>query len=260
MPRPPTSVTDEGLQKKSTLKDHGRENVNTPPCSTQRLSVYAQLRDEYSGRTPAAAVSNLVRLDCTLENSVVILDSTHKGIPNHDLLLGKAYWQDGLDEYDLDNESLGATLVYTAIRSVFEAVAGKWSDFIFSMSQHIITLEEEIYKQPANDERALVLWNVSKQLMKLHILLIENVQAELWTITIRRCRFKPKWLGQSLKDYRRLSSEVEETLKKPVAQMVDLVSFCCPIFASLIVKHPSWIYKSVSIRDARHSLELNTSM
>ena len=153
--------------------------------------------------------------------------------------MSNTYFQQNILEhhlaYDLENESLGVTLVYTAVRAVFEAVAGKWSDFIFSTSQHIITLEEDIYKQPANDERAPVLWNVSKQLMKFHILLMENTQADFWTNTIRRCRFKPELLGQSLKDYRRLSSEVEKTLRKLVVQVVDLVSLCCPIFASLIV-------------------------
>lgn len=52
---------------------------------------------------------------------------------------------------------------------------------------------------------------------------------------------------------------MEETLKKPVAHRVDLVRH---ILLNDIRRADPWLqmYKSISIRDARQSLELNTSI
>ena len=112
-------------------------------------------------------------------------------------------------------------------------------------------------------EAASALWSISKQLlqaerlMKFHVLLLENIQRDLADFTNNATR--PDWLEENLTDFKRLSSEVEEMLKKPVANMVDLVSL--GLLTILERADPQvQMYKSISIRDARQSLELNTSM
>lgn len=107
-------------------------------------------------------------------------------------------------------------------------VVGGGSDYILSMHNYIVGLEEIMYNQPADDGRAHALWSIPKQLLqaerldKFHVLLLEDVQRHLTNLTGNTMR--PDWLGQNLGDFKRLSGEVEETLKQPVAQLVDLVS------------------------------------
>lgn len=129
---------------------------------------------------------------------------------------------------DVQEPLIGNPVVIAAIRLIFDAVAGKWSDYILAMHNYIATLEEHVYSQPANDEYSPLLWSVSKRLLqaerllKFHVLLLENVQNELLDIT-GAGTMDPEWLRQSLKEFTRLSSEVEESLRRPVTYMVDLV-------------------------------------
>ena len=58
--------------------------------------------------------------------------------------------------------------------------------------------------------------------MKFHILLLSNIQDDFMDLT-DRSTMGSDWLRKDLNEYHRLSSEMEETLKKPIAQMVDLV-------------------------------------
>lgn len=108
------------------------------------------------------------------------------------------------------------------------------------MHNYIAALEEEIYEQPANDLRADALWRISKQLLqaerliKFHVLLLQNVGNDLNSLPENT--MGPDWLVLNLTEYKRLSSEVEETLKKPVAHMVDLVCFLlCALLSGLIM-------------------------
>ena len=130
---------------------------------------------------------------------------------------------------DVKDPLSGNPVLIAAVRLLFDAVAGKWSDYILAMHNHIATLEEHIYTEPADDEFSPLLWQISKRLLhaerllKFHTLLLENVQNELVDMT-GPGTMEVDWLRQNLKDFARLSSEVEESLRKPVAHMVDLVS------------------------------------
>lgn len=129
---------------------------------------------------------------------------------------------------DIQEPLIGNPVVVAAIRLIFDAVAGKWSDYILAMHNYIAALEEHVYSQPANDKYSPLLWSVSKRLLqaerllKFHVLLLENVQHELLDIT-GAGTMDPEWLRQSLKEFARLTSEVEESLRRPVTYMVDLV-------------------------------------
>lgn len=199
------------------------------------------------------------RLGFTLDNSIIICDSMYKGVSTGELISGRGAWQYLCD----DLEVVDTPILSAVIQLIFDTIAGKWSVYVRSMHNHIAALEEIIYDQPADDRRALALWSISKQLLKaerlmrFHVLLLENVQRDLADFTGNLTR--PDWLEENLTEFKRLSSEVEEMLKKPVANMVDLVSHG----SMTVLEHADpqvQMYKSISIRDARQSLELNTSM
>ena len=224
----------------------------------QRLSVYIQLKKAEDHSVQLSQFPK-DRLPFTLDNSVIVCDSMYKGVPTGELISGRGAWQHLYD----DLEVVDAPILSAIIQLIFDTIAGKWSAYVLSMHNHIAALEEIIYDQPADDRRAPALWSISKQLlqaerlMKFHMLLLENVQRDLTDLTGNSKH--PDWLGQNLNEFNRLSSEVEEMLKKPVANMVDLVSHG---FLTVLERaNPRLqMYKSISIRDARQSLELNTSM
>ena len=229
-----------------------------PDCCGQRLSVFIQLNKTEEPSVQLGSTGG-DRPPFTLDNSVIIFDSMYKGVSTGELISGRGAWQ----QLHEDLEPMANPLLSATIRLIFDTVAEKWSDYILSMHNYVVALEEIIYDQPADDRQAPVLWSISKQilqaerLMKFHVLLLENVQRDLTDLTRNTAR--PDWLGQNLSEYKRLSSEVEETLKKPVAHMVDLVSRG---LLNILERTNPWLqmYKSISIRDARQSLELNTSM
>lgn len=171
----------------------------------------------------------------TLENTMIIFDYMHKDVSADELIPGKRSWQQLPDDFDLVDLCRGNSIAFATVQIIFEAIAEKWSSYILSVHNYVVTLEEEICEQPANDQRAPELWNISKQLLqaerliKFHILLLENFQNDLPMLTDRT--MNEHWLDQNLKEYVRLGSQLEETLKKPIAHVVDLVSLQSTFFA-----------------------------
>ena len=252
-----STLEGEGNSTESGIKS-SKVVQAVPDYGLQRLSVYIQLKKAEDHSVQLSQFPK-DRLPFTLDNSVIVCDSMYKGVPTGELISGRGAWQHLYD----DLEVVDAPILSAIIQLIFDTIAGKWSAYVLSMHNHIAALEEIIYDQPADDRRAPALWSISKQLlqaerlMKFHMLLLENVQRDLTDLTGNSKH--PDWLGQNLNEFNRLSSEVEEMLKKPVANMVDLVSHG---FLTVLERaNPRLqMYKSISIRDARQSLELNTSM
>lgn len=252
--------TPQGLK----LQNPGN-NVST--SSLQRLSIYIQQcihRSRQGSRDSQGSQGDTAAPFDDRISTILVFNTAHNASDSEPLLSDTTLSRDlpcqiEIDEvllsfsplttskillYDIDNEMYFSfsPLITSTIQLVFEAVAIKWSDYIYGMHAYVSALENQIYTDPANDTHTTSVWNVSKQLLqaerllKFHILLLENLQSDLLP------NQEDGWLRPNLQDFRRLFSEVEETLRKPVAQMVDL------------------IYKSISIRDTRQSLELNTSL
>ena len=109
-------------------------------------------------------------------------------------------------------------LAVAAIHLLFDAIAGKWSEYILRMHGFISALAEDIYDQPANDEPTSALWRVSKQLLQAerllisHIQLVETIQIELRYFAGPR-PLDSDWLHQDLEEFKRLSDEVETSVR-----------------------------------------------
>ena len=257
VPQPPAPFISK-VEGESGLNASKIELQDVPDCGLHRLSVYIQL-NKAKDQSVRLGSSQEDRLGFTLDNSIIICDSMYKGVSTAELVSGRGAWQYLCDDLEVvDTPILSAT-----IQLIFDTVAEKWSVYVRSMHNHIAALEAVIYDQPADDTRAPTLWSISKRLlqaerlMKFHVLLLENIQRDLAEFTGNSTR--PDWLEENLTDFKRLSSEVEEMLKKPVTNMVDLVSL--GMLTILERADPQvQMYKSISIRDARQSLELNTSM
>lgn len=220
--------------KRKTKKVGYHESQDVHENRLQRLTVYIQVntsREKVLNLSNPDAISNLSRsehegrdkdlansLGC--ENTIIIFDYSHNAIATDALIDGIQPWQ------QLANIQ---NIAIAVLQLTFESIASKWSVFILHMNDYIASLEETIYDQPADDTRSGTLWGVSKQilqgerLLKFHILLLENLQNEL-TDMVKMDATMADWLRPNTEEFKRLGSEIEETLKKPVEQMVDLVS------------------------------------
>ena len=203
------------------------DSQQAPESSQQRLSVYIQLKknavftDSTNSSTPSLGLN---------ENTMIILDSIRRRSTRDELLDGALSLKRLMYDADVQDPLKGNAVLVAAIKLIFDAVAGKWSDYILAMHSYVVSIEEVIYSQPANDRYSPLLWSVSKtllqaeRLIRLHLHLVENVQNELTDITGPNT-MDPDWLRQNIKDFARLGVEIEESLRKPVSQMVDLVRF-----------------------------------
>ena len=245
------------LQSVSVLESHSRfsksklkavvenSNEDVHDNSLQRLSVYIQLPRDLatsggtSGSPPEVRdLSSQLSSDREKEkfatttpargSTVLIMDSRLKAIATTPLIAGEESWRQLLEDLD-DQDARSGRLAFAVVGLAFEAVAARWVHYILCMHNYIASLEESVYEKPADDSRTNAVWSVSKQLLqaerllKFQILLLENIQNDFGSL-LQAEAILVDWLRSNLDEFERLSSEVEETLKKPTAQMVDLVS------------------------------------
>ena len=229
----------------------------------QRLSVYIQLRHrrEKSDSSPeerhespnqhnetASGRNDKVEDNYLMENTIIVFLKTTESLPGGVFLPETVPWNELLQDTNLIKHHADHPIALAMIELVFEAVSTEWEDYIYSAHRHIVALEERIYQNPADDAQSTALWSVSREILQAerlltsHLQLLETIQDRLaFLITFDR-QDSTDWLRQQIEEYQRLKSNIEESLKKPSAHIIDLM------------------YKSVSIRDARQSLELNNSL
>lgn len=133
------------------------------------------------------------------------------------------------------------------LNDVFKALSTSWEKYLHKSAAHVSILEDKIYEQPADESRAPELWLNSSTWLKVERLVYthQDVVKEVKVYLNSLFDTDPphgEWLGSTLEDYERIEHLVQEDLVKPTQSLNDLM------------------YKSVEIRDSRHSLQLGTSM
>ena len=140
-----------------------------------------------------------------------------------------------------------AHLLKQIIETIFEDLTEDLDATIDAYSYRRARLGEEVYQRPEDDKLAKKLWEYSRvfqdagKIVNLLTLLVGDIGSEL-ARHLEDEELGRTFLGHLLSRFRDLDIEVREELQTPVADMIDLV------------------YKSVSIKDARLSLELNASL
>ena len=211
-----------GISEARSVQDKDSLSENLPTSCLQKIAVFIQFNNRRAKEHDFSASCKK-----NLGNYLILFDKTHETHATVDLIPGPDTWQNLLEDFDLINQPSGNAVIFAVLQIIFEAVARKWSDFIFCMDNYIAALEKEIYSQPANDRWSTALWSIAKQtseaerLIKFHLLLMEDIQTSL--VLFVEKPFGPDWLSQNILDFKRLSNEIDESLKKPVANMVDLV-------------------------------------
>ena len=133
------------------------------------------------------------------------------------------------------------------LQDVCKSIAESWESLLDVCNHHISILEDKIYEGPADETRAPELWTNSSMWLKLerlisiHSAVVKETQSSLHELT-GGLAVEENWLESSIGDMESLANLVQEDLVKPTTNLADLM------------------YKSVEIRDSRHSLQLNTSL
>ena len=150
---------------------------------------------------------------------------------------------------DVEDDSLMVTKCMDLIlRDVFRALCTNWEKYSNLCEVHTGILEDKIYENPADETRAPELWiNASlwlkvERLMYLHIDLIKEMRTHLHDLDNADPADDTLWLDSSADEMEKLTTLFQEGVLKPTDNLSDLM------------------YKSVGIRDARHSLQLGLSM
>lgn len=163
-----------------------------------------------------------------------------------------------------DDEPEVFAVMESVISSVFERVLDVWNHEVALLDVQYSTLEDQIYERPSDDTHAGELWAFSKRvlemekLVKFHSILLEDVEASFDNFAERT---EPtEWLEQTSKDFEQLGKAILDDFIVPTEHMIDLVNHGLFHAGPVEVLTSVQMYKSVSIRDARQSLELNMSL
>lgn len=150
---------------------------------------------------------------------------------------------------DIEDDALMVTKCMDLIlRDIFRALSQNWEKYSNLCEIHTGILEDKIYENPADETRAPELWiNASlwlkvERLMYLHIDLIKEMRSYLHELDNADPSEDGPWLESSAEEMEKLTTLFQEGVLKPTNNLSDLM------------------YKSVGIRDARHSLQLGLSM
>jgi len=147
-----------------------------------------------------------------------------------------------------NDESLTTLCMDFILKDIFKAIAYNWDKFLNVCETHVSILEDKIYENPADESRAAELWKNSAQwlkverLMYIHADVAREMRSHLHELFASDPHPDALWLGNAPDGMEKLTGQWERDIVGPTSALSDLM------------------YKSVGIRDARHSLQLGLSM
>ncbi|KAK4990382.1 hypothetical protein LTR50_002556 [Elasticomyces elasticus] len=279
--RAPISIRNAKMMQLNCYQD-GHSHYGYDVC-VQRLSVYVQrddgplqsssgatgvqnpyaqarpknIQEQASSAPVRSCDQDYVPMLETLDNgnTIIVLDSSACESIEHTLIKARVDVEKRWrrlpfyikKEAALDDDLMAMACTHQILDDVWQAVGTSWEDFLNIAGPHVTMLEDKIYENPADESRAPELWTNSshwlkaEKLMWIHIDVIKESQGYLTELADIEGP-QEEWLAGPSTQLQKLSNNIQEDLVKPTASLTDL------------------LYKSVGIRDSRHSLQLGMSM
>ncbi|KAF7512207.1 hypothetical protein GJ744_002369 [Endocarpon pusillum] len=245
-----------GVQAAPDIALPGNKNFDRRVLTTglsasrpQRLSIYIQRKlDGFPevGKMGVFNTSAREKWQCAHQNTILIYENSHDDC--EEIIQGQGLldleWKASTTDKDSD-VALVRTMEHILLH-IFTKVLRAWRKQLALLSIQHAQLEDRVYGQPSDDSHATELWAMSKYLWSMaklvnrHSNLIEDVQEHFNQFAERNNDYG--WLDDILRDFRQASVTIQDDFIRPTEHMIDLM------------------YKSVSIRDSRQSLELNASL
>lgn len=151
------------------------------------------------------------------------------------------------DDFTSD-ERLALRGIDHIVGDIFRGLSFNWDQFLTTTETHVSILEDKIYEAPADETRAPELWaNANmwlrcEKLANIHLNIAKELRSKLSDMTENSDDQPDTWLDGIPEEMENVVNFVQEDLVKPTQNLNEL------------------LYKSVEIRDSRHSLQLNTSL
>ncbi|KAL8802479.1 MAG: hypothetical protein Q9182_003787 [Xanthomendoza sp. 2 TL-2023] len=190
-------------------------------------------------------------------NAIIIFENSYSGSIDDTMVAARQQWESrwrrlpfylAYESHDVSSDDqLALECMKMVLADVWKSVSDSWDCLIDLSNVHVDCLQDRIYEQPADETRAPELWtNASnwlkvERLVTIHTNVVKEMQDNLRELASESAT-DDNWLDRSPGDMERIGNLIQEDLVKPTSSLNDLV------------------YKSVEIRDSRHSLQLNTSM
>ncbi|EZG03547.1 hypothetical protein H106_06995 [Trichophyton rubrum CBS 735.88] len=191
-------------------------------------------------------------------NAILIFDNSHTGCLEDTLIPPRQTWEErwrrlpfflAFESKDLveSDEQLAHHSTRIILDDIFKVLTANWDSFLNLAMDHVSMLEDKIYERPADETRAPLLWTNSslwlkvEKLLFIHLDIVKEMITRLQDLTDDVESDTP-WLESIPGDFERLGTTITEDLIKPTENLISL------------------LYQSVSIRDSRHSIQLNVSM
>ncbi|KAF2787082.1 hypothetical protein K505DRAFT_288572 [Melanomma pulvis-pyrius CBS 109.77] len=227
------------------------------PYNEEELKEYQRLRRQYGSKDANGREEYIPKLK-TLDNSstIIIFEHAQSGDVT-DTLIGarqeiEQRWRRltfYLPKEELKNdERLATECMDFILRDILKALTFAWEKYLNICETHVSILEDKIYENPADESRAPELWTNSslwlkiERLMYIHTDIVKEMRYHLKELAQDDPRENELWLGSAADELDKLTTQFQEGVVKPTTNLSDLM------------------YKSVGIRDARHSLQLGLSM
>lgn len=205
------------------------------------------------------------------DSTIIVFEASHTGDANDTLIQARGEMEGRwrrlmqlLPREDIPNEDqITAELMNIVMKDIMKALQVYWDQLLAKCDEHVSILEEKIYENPADESRAPELWTNSALWLKVEKLIslqlgtigeVQNNMKELADDVVPH----EEWLHHTPDEFRSVETMVQEQLVKPTANLSDLVDISSCHKFSLLTS--CQMYKSVGIRDARHSLQLGLSM
>ncbi|EUC42545.1 hypothetical protein COCMIDRAFT_103211 [Bipolaris oryzae ATCC 44560] len=227
------------------------------PYDEEAWEEYMRLKKSYgnvdANEHPDKYIPKLRSLDNG--NTIILFENSITGSVK-DTLVGarqeiESRWRRLSFYLPTDNEeNLTAECMDFILQDIFKALSYNWQKFMGLCETHVGILEDKIYENPADESRAPELWKNSAQWLKverliyIHLDIVKEMVSHLHDLsgTNPKELLGQAWLGPMPEDIEKLTGRWERDIVLPTSSLSDLM------------------YKSVGIRDARHSLQLGLSM
>ncbi|KAF2711416.1 hypothetical protein K504DRAFT_465173 [Pleomassaria siparia CBS 279.74] len=227
------------------------------PYNEEERQEYQRLRRQYGSIDVNGHEQYTPKLQ-TLDNgsTIIVFEYSQSGSVK-DTLIGarqeiESRWRRltfYLSKEDLVNdERLALQCMDLVLKDILKALSFAWEKYLGICEIHVGILEDKIYENPADESRAPELWTNSslwlkvERLMYIHTDIVKEMRHRLKELALDDPHENEPWLGSSADELDKLITQFQEGVVKPTTNLSDLM------------------YKSVGIRDARHSLQLGLSM
>ncbi|KAF7506013.1 hypothetical protein GJ744_012360 [Endocarpon pusillum] len=245
----------------------GANGISNPYKTESDGHAFAKKQKEY--------LPQLSSLDN--ENAIIIFENSQSGSFEDCLIPARSEWEThwrrlpfylAYEARDIvgNDDLLGRQCARMILDDVFRSLVARWETLLDKCQTHVSILEDKIYEQPADETRAPELWRNSslwlriEKLTTAHMSVVRDMRARLrelvadivvpsntsnshnnTAVDVLSVLNDDDWLEEIPNDFERIATTVEEDLVKPTQALISL------------------LYQSVSIRDSRLSLQIDTS-